>query len=130
MAAICDFSRHARAIALFGALTVVRGFVACAMGSDVAPNAIVQVTRNTESLRIPRISRAPILEEFLDMQAPAAWEGKLAKVNGFVQRSPDNGRAATEATDVFVLPMIAHPASRFRLRMFRRASMHTLTCFA
>jgi len=54
------------------------------------------------------------------MQAPPEWAGKTAQVTGFIQRSPDNGRSATESTDVLLgydqralhiisLPMIPIP---------------------
>jgi len=69
-------------------------------GSDAEPRPILNSRRVTESLRIPRIDRAPQLEEFLDMQAPPKWAGKLAEVKSFIQRSPDNGRPATELTNV------------------------------
>jgi Domain of unknown function (DUF5916) len=70
-------------------------------GAD-EPRAGVKPARDTVLLRVPRIDRAPKITEFLAMQVPPEWAGKLAQTSGFVQRSPDNGRPATEATQVFL----------------------------
>ena len=135
MAASWSFSCKASAIALFVAFTM--GFVLFlipdAASADVEPRPIQKVARRAESLRIPRIDRVPKLEEFLDMQLPRAWEGKLASVTGFIQRSPDNGRPATEMTAVFLgydqralhIIFIAHDQhpERIRARMERRESI-------
>jgi hypothetical protein len=102
-------------------------------GSNMPSPPFVKAGRATESLQIPRIARAPKLEEFMGMQVPEAWAGKLARVKGFVQRSPDNGRPATEQTDVFLgydqralhIIFLAHDQhpERMRARMERRESI-------
>jgi hypothetical protein len=56
----------------------------------------------TAHVRIPKIERAPKLEDFLDMRPPAEWEGRLARVEGFIQRAPDDGNAATRQTEVYL----------------------------
>jgi hypothetical protein len=43
---------------------------------------------NFAQLTIPRVSSPPQLEDFLDMTPGAAWEGKLVKVDRFIQRRP------------------------------------------
>ena len=50
-----------------------------------------QKVASTPTLTIPRLSRAPVLEDFLSMkpQGPAALE--MAKVTGFTQRNPHDG---------------------------------------
>lgn len=53
-------------------------------------------------VRIPRLDKAPRLEDFLTMTPSAEWAGKLAKVEGFIQRDPDDGQQATEATEVYL----------------------------
>jgi len=93
----------------------------------------VTPTQATVPVRIPRIDRAPRLEEFLDMRVSPTWDGKLAKVTGFVQRSPENGRPATEATDVYLgydkralhVVFVAHDrnAKAIRSRLERRESI-------
>src|SRR6266576_1833284 len=78
------------------AVVVLFSLRPCLMqGSDVERHRVAKVTGQTASLRIPKIDRAPNLEEFLNMQVPPEWKGKLAEATGFVQRSPDNGRPAT-----------------------------------
>lgn len=51
---------------------------------------------------IPRLSRAPELEEFLDMKGPAELTAVMAHVDRFTQREPEDGRPATHATDVYL----------------------------
>ncbi|MFQ5696131.1 MAG: hypothetical protein ACE5HB_09095, partial [Terriglobia bacterium] len=53
------------------------------------------------SLAIPRLERPPALEDFLDMKPNGAARG-LAKVEGFVQRNPSDGRPASQRTDVYL----------------------------
>jgi hypothetical protein len=101
--------------------------------SDVEPRTFVKSGHVTESLQVPRIDRVPKIEEFLSMQVPPDWEGKLAQVSGFVQRSPDNGQAATESTDVFLgydqralhIIFLAHDnrPEQIRARMERREAI-------
>lgn len=103
MTAIFSLFRSARSFARLSAfaLWTLLCLVPHVTASDIPPKSILQVQRQTGSLRIPRINRAPRLEEFLDMQLPPYWEGKLVGVSGFIQRSPDNGLPATEVTDVY-----------------------------
>lgn len=54
------------------------------------------------SLEIPRIDRAPALEDFASME-PAAWlAGRMAKVSDFVQWIPRDGQPASQRTEVYV----------------------------
>jgi len=66
-----------------------------------APSAPTTLTMNRE-VSIPKIDRAPALEEFLEMKPSAAWEGKLAKVDQFIQRDPKDGQPATQTTHVYL----------------------------
>ena len=54
------------------------------------------------SLVIPRVSRPPALEDFLGMEPNERVEGRLAKVEGFLQREPSDGAPATQRTEVYV----------------------------
>src|SRR5215510_7582035 len=54
--------------------------------ADIEPHNIVNPAPSTGLLHIPRIDRAPQLEEFLEMRPTAEWAGKLAQVDGFIQR--------------------------------------------
>jgi hypothetical protein len=56
----------------------------------------------SSQLQIPRIDHAPVLEEFLTMQPPEQWRGKLAKVDGFIQRAPEDGKPPTQETDAYL----------------------------
>ena len=51
-------------------------------------------------LNIPRTSRPPRLADFLEMSQ--AGETSLARVRGFIQRTPRDGDESTERTDVYV----------------------------
>jgi len=75
--------------------------VRCAAGDGRAP-AFVESTPNHVPLTIPRIERAPRLEEFVDMQPGDAWKDKLAVVKGFIQRAPDDGRPATQPSEAYL----------------------------
>lgn len=68
----------------------------------VLPPLLRAVPPDFERITIPRISRAPILEEFLDMKPSAAWEGKLAKVERFTQRIPSDGAPVSQHTEAYL----------------------------
>jgi hypothetical protein len=53
-------------------------------------------------LTIPRVSEPPTLEDFIDMKPSQAWEGRLAKVRGFIQRLPTDGAPTTQRTEAYV----------------------------
>jgi hypothetical protein len=54
------------------------------------------------NIQIPRIDTAPRLEEFLDMQLPARWQGKLQKIDKLTQRVPSDGAPASQRTDIYL----------------------------
>lgn len=51
---------------------------------------------------IPRLERAPRIEDFLAMKPAPEWEGKLAKIDRFVQREPRDGEPASQRTEVYL----------------------------
>ena len=53
-------------------------FVGLASGSGSSPEPLV----------IPRITEPPALEDFLEMRPSPKMEGRLARVEGFLQRRP------------------------------------------
>ncbi|MGH9538414.1 MAG: DUF5916 domain-containing protein [Terriglobales bacterium] len=59
------------------------------------PPAFAQVT-------IPRITSSPQLEDFLEMKPSPAWEGKLAKVDHFIQRVPSDGEPVSQRTEAYL----------------------------
>jgi hypothetical protein len=60
-----------------------------------SPPAFGQVT-------IPRVSSPPPLEEFLEMKPSPAWEGKLAKIDRFIQRTPSDGEPVSQRTEAYL----------------------------
>jgi hypothetical protein len=54
------------------------------------------------SLSIPRLSRAPALDEFLTMKPEGDVAQQMAKVTGFVQRNPHDGAKVSEETEAYL----------------------------
>jgi hypothetical protein len=54
------------------------------------------------SIDIPRVSRPPKLEDFLDMRPDAELAGQLAKVASFIQRNPKDGAPSSQRTEVYL----------------------------
>jgi hypothetical protein len=53
-------------------------------------------------ITVPRVPRPPALDDFLEMRPPADLVGKLTKIEGFVQRDPEDGEPASQKTHVYV----------------------------
>ncbi len=53
-------------------------------------------------VNIRRITSPPPLEEFLQMKPSPAWEGRLAKVDRFTQRTPSDGEPTTHRTEAYL----------------------------
>ncbi len=51
---------------------------------------------------IPLVDRAPTLEDFLSMGPSPEFQGKMARVEGFIQRTPEDGRDASQRTQVYI----------------------------
>ncbi len=54
------------------------------------------------ALTIPRLTRAPALEDFLGMEPSGEIALQMAKVTGFVQRNPHDGEEVSEDTAVYL----------------------------
>jgi len=54
------------------------------------------------TVTIPRVERAPELADFLEMKPNAEMAGKLAKVEGFIQQRPSDGKPSTRHTEVYL----------------------------
>ncbi|MGB7603803.1 MAG: DUF5916 domain-containing protein [Candidatus Sulfotelmatobacter sp.] len=61
-----------------------------------------QKAATTPTLTIPRLSRAPVLEDFLSMKPEGPAAQQMAKVTGFVQRNPHDGAKASEQTKAYL----------------------------
>lgn len=53
-------------------------------------------------LQIPRVKRAPVLEDFINMKPSADLAGALAKADHFVQFSPVDGAPETQKTESYI----------------------------
>ena len=54
------------------------------------------------TIAIPRVDRAPSLDDFLEMKPSPKMEGKLAKVTGFTQTSARDGEPVSQPTDAYL----------------------------
>ena len=53
-------------------------------------------------LTIPRLERAPRLEDFLNMKPNGKVAGRMTKVEGFTQREPRDGEPSTQHTEAYM----------------------------
>ena len=51
---------------------------------------------------IPRVKSPPPLEDFLEMKPSPAWDGKLARIDHFIQRIPSDGEPASQRTEAYL----------------------------
>jgi Domain of unknown function (DUF5916)/Carbohydrate family 9 binding domain-like len=54
------------------------------------------------ALTIPRLDRAPALEDFLEMKPQGEVAQQMAKVTGFAQRNPHDGEGVSEETEAYL----------------------------
>jgi uncharacterized protein DUF5916/cellulose/xylan binding protein with CBM9 domain len=54
------------------------------------------------SLVIPRLARAPALEEFLSMSPEGDSPSRMVEVTGFLQRNPHDGQPASQRTEAYL----------------------------
>jgi len=85
------------------------------------------------ALTIPRLSRAPVLENFLSMKPEGEVALQMARVTGFVQRNPHDGEKVSELTDaylgydqknLYVVFVCFDDPRKVRGRMSRREDVH------
>jgi Domain of unknown function (DUF5916)/Carbohydrate family 9 binding domain-like len=85
------------------------------------------------ALTIPRLTRAPALENFLSMKPEGEVAQQMAKVTGFVQRDPHDGEKVSEPTDaylgydqknLYVIFVCFDDPRKVRGRMSRREDVH------
>jgi hypothetical protein len=72
------------------------------IGATAPALAGEQTEAAAATLTVPKIDLAPQLEDFLGMEPAAEWRGRLAHVDQFIQRAPDDGAPGTERTSVYV----------------------------
>jgi len=115
------------------------GILACAVALLVPPWAAAEelsrelLPSERARLSVSRLERPPLLDEFLDTEPPADLAGQLTRIEGFTQREPEDGVAASQATRVYLgyddrnfyavfLAFDAEP-EKIRARLARRENM-------
>ncbi|MFY9742877.1 MAG: DUF5916 domain-containing protein, partial [Candidatus Sulfotelmatobacter sp.] len=69
---------------------------------DPAVKLAVRPTAGSPTLTIPRLTHAPVLEDFLSMSPHGETAERMAKVVGFTQRNPHDGEAVSEPTAAYL----------------------------
>jgi len=103
---------------------------------QTAGNAQVQTLKPAmapPALTIPRLTRAPALEDFLSMKPEGETAQQMAKATGFVQRNPHNGEKVSEETEaylgydqknLYIVFVCFDDPKKVRARMSRREDIH------
>jgi len=68
----------------------------------LASSWLLAETSTLGNVHIPRVDKAPSLEDFLGMEPTSEWKDKLAKIEGFRQRVPSDGAMSTERTETYL----------------------------
>jgi hypothetical protein len=85
------------------------------------------------ALTIPRLTRAPALEDFLGMKPGSETASQMAKVTGFVQRNPHDGQKISEETaaylgydekNLYIVFVCFDDPKKVRARMSRREDIY------
>jgi hypothetical protein len=85
------------------------------------------------ALTIPRLTRAPALEDFLEMKPAGEIALQMARVTGFVQRNPHDGEKVSEETaaylgydqkNVYIVFVCFDDPKKVRARMSRREDIY------
>jgi len=86
--------------------TVYRVAVAGLLAGFLASSGVFAGPRGARPvpspLTIPRVDRAPNIEDFLDMKPSPAVEGRLAKVDQFLQNRPSDGQPSSQRTEAYL----------------------------
>src|SRR5262249_50730475 len=75
------------------------GALRCAL--MLAAFALAATAADPPTLKIPRMQRPPTLEDFLEMKPGPAVQA-MARVDGFVQREPSDGKPASQRTEAYL----------------------------
>ncbi len=70
------------------------------LGVSLTP-CMAETRASLGAVQIPRLERAPTLEDFLGMSPPADLAGQMAHAQGFIQREPSDGQPASVETQVY-----------------------------
>ncbi len=115
-------------LALLGPMTL-----AAAPQNPASERSAPLAAANSE-ITIPRIDRPPTLEDFLEMAPASGLEGKMAKVEDFIQRDPRDGQPASQRTVTYlgyddkqlyvVFVAFDTEPSKIRARLTRRENIY------
>lgn len=82
--------------------TLVLGLMQVLLLLSLAPALAADLTPSPPTVEAPRLSRPPTVDDFLSMGPNQGFDGKMALVEGFIQRSPNDGEPATQRTEAYV----------------------------
>src|SRR5262245_9459378 len=68
---------------------------------DGAPTPITTTTKFS-TLHIPRLSRRPMIADFLEMRPSPDLAAQMLKVDGFLQRDPKDGAPISQKTEAYL----------------------------
>lgn len=74
----------------------------CAFGQNNMSSSLPASSSARPQLRIPRVERAPTLEDFANLEASSAYATSMGHVGDFLQKIPTDGAPATQRTDVYL----------------------------
>ena len=100
-----DFSLKLRLKALTAAALLLAGAAAQAQSSGAGAQnrqATPAPQPGPPALTIPRLPRAPALEDFLSMKPQGEIALQMTKVTGFTQRNPHDGEQVSEPTEAYL----------------------------
>ena len=82
----------------------LRRSLCCAAASTILSLAgsLFAAPPTSGQITIPRVSSPPQLEDFLQMKPSPSWEGKLVKVDRFIQRVPSDGEPVSQRTEAYL----------------------------
>ena len=80
--------------------TLFRALILTAM--IVLPGASANAKGTSGAVEVPRVTEAPTIDDFLDMKPSDRIQGRLAKVEGFTQTIPSDGKPSSQRTDVYL----------------------------
>jgi hypothetical protein len=66
------------------------------------PGATAGADAESGSVDIPRVTAAPQIDDFLEMKPSERVRGQLARVDGFIQTIPSDGKPASQPTEVYL----------------------------
>jgi hypothetical protein len=90
--------RSNRYIVLLWVICLVTPILLAQAGQELVESLTVNKT-----VKIPRVTRPPTIEDFISMKPAADFaDGKMAKIDKLYQRNPSDGQPVSERTEVYL----------------------------